>query len=110
MPDRLRSSQDVRRVMAARRSAGADHVVAHAARNDLDHARVAVVAGRRVGNAVTRNRAKRRIRSVLRHAALPAGCDLVVTGKAGAESIAFTTLQGEVRTAVARAAKKTDAR
>lgn len=34
-----------------------------AAHNDLDYSRFAVAAGRRVGNAVERNRVKRRLRA-----------------------------------------------
>lgn len=34
--------------------------------NHLDHSRVAVVAGKKIGNAVTRNRIKRRMRALFR--------------------------------------------
>jgi ribonuclease P protein component len=35
------------------------------ARNDLDYSRAAVIASKKVGNAVTRNRARRRIKACL---------------------------------------------
>lgn len=44
-------------------------------------ARLGVVAGRKLGNAVERNRAKRRIRELFRRSARPAGLDLVVIPK-----------------------------
>lgn len=51
--------------------------------NDLDHARVGVVAGHRVGGAVQRNRAKRRIRAAM-HQLLPAlkpGVDVLLIAR-----------------------------
>lgn len=108
-PERLRSSADIRGVVSARHAWGEPHVVVHARRRgDVEgSARVAVVAGRRVGGAVVRNRAKRRLRACLAQCELPTGVDLVVTGKAGAETVAFERLQGEVTEGVRRAMHRT---
>lgn len=105
---RLTSSADIREVFAARTTAGRDHVVVHArARADGDQvSRIAVVAGRRVGGAVVRNRAKRRLRACLPEVAVPRGVDLVVTAKVGADEVAFDLLCGEVGSAISSASHR----
>ena len=49
-------------------------------RNALDHTRVGVVVGRKLGGAVWRNRSKRRFRELARLSLpqLPAGLDLLI--------------------------------
>jgi ribonuclease P protein component len=60
--------------------------VVHAAQSKLTGVRVGFVVSRSVGNAVTRNRVKRRLRHLVadRLAATPAGVDLVVRALPGA--------------------------
>ena len=50
----------------------------------IDPPRVAVVAGKRLGGAVVRNRVKRRLRAAVQqvHARIPAGIDLIVMARA----------------------------
>jgi ribonuclease P protein component len=59
-------------------------------------ARAGVVAGRRVGPAVTRNRVKRRVRELLRErlSELPAGSLVVVRALPGAERASYSQLGG----------------
>lgn len=63
---RLTSPQDVQRVRSAGKSYAHPLAVLVTCRNDLDRSRFAVGAGRSLGGAVRRNRAKRRLRSALR--------------------------------------------
>ena len=77
-------------------------------RGDQQPPRVAVVAGRRVGNAVTRNRAKRRLREVIRAADLPVSIDVVVTAKAGADTVALDVLAEDLRSATRRALRRAE--
>jgi ribonuclease P protein component len=65
-------------------------------------ARIAVVAGRRVGSAVARNRAKRRIREALRRAAVPDGRDYIVIASASVNEAPFEEVAAWVRRAVER--------
>ena len=72
-------------------------MVVHArSRPDDGPARCAVIAGRKVGPAVARNRAKRRIRAGLQQSSLPHGMDLVVTARASAVTAPFTDLRAEL--------------
>lgn len=81
---RLTRSDDF---LAARRSGRSyphRFMVLVARASELDHTRVGVVAGRAVGNAVKRNRAKRVLRAAMRsmHGSLRSGWDLVLIARA----------------------------
>lgn len=59
-----------------------------------DETKVAVVAGKAVGNAVARNRAKRRIRAALRSVELPAHEHIAVLAGPGVVTAPFPALVG----------------
>ena len=101
----LRSTRDIRAVLATRRSAHGKALSVHA-RLTGAQARVAVVAGRGVGGAVQRNRAKRRLRAVLRSEGLLQGVDLVVVAKPSAASVAFMALVEEYSSLRARVGER----
>ena len=97
-PERLRTSRDVRAVFGARCRVGSEFAVVHARRRDDDGApRVTTVAGKGVGNAVVRNRIKRRLRGALADCGLPAGADFVVVGRAAALSAEAAILRRSLR-------------
>lgn len=94
---RLRSSRDVRAVFVARCAVGSRYAVVHVRRrDDAGPARATAVAGKAVGNAVARNRVKRRLRAALQACAMPAGADIVVVGRA----TTLTAPSDELRAAV----------
>jgi ribonuclease P protein component len=76
---RLRKAAEFQRVRARRRSWAHPLLVLYAAENGTEESRVGIVAGRWVGNAVTRNRVKRRVRETIRerYAQIAPGYDLV---------------------------------
>lgn len=61
-------------------------------RNGLGHIRLGIVAGRRLGNAVLRNRVKRRIRAAVTAATLDTSSDYVIVPTPQTASIEFTKL------------------
>lgn len=76
----------------------------HARRSDTgEETRVAVIASKEVGNAVRRNRAKRRIRAAVAVMPLPSGFDLVVRAQPQAIDADFDVLQAELRHVIKRA-------
>ena len=93
----------MRAVFAARRASASDVAVVHARlRGDaVGPPRYTVVAGKGVGNAVQRNRVKRRLRGVLQTLPLAAGTDYVVVGRAKGVSAPAPTLRAALSRQVA---------
>lgn len=104
---RLRASADFRRVRGAGRAWSHPLLVLLVAPGPDAAAatRVGVSAAKRVGNAVTRNRAKRRVREAVRarYPYLPPGRDLVWILRPGAGVASFATLAGAVDVLLRRA-------
>lgn len=103
---RLLSPSDFERVFAAKQSATDRRITMYGLRNECGHARLGLVASRRIGNAVKRNRWKRLLREAFRleqHELPP--LDLVCIPRAGSEPELAT-----VRQAIRRLAGKLDRR
>jgi ribonuclease P protein component len=78
--------------------------------NGLSHDRIGIIASRRVGGAVQRNRAKRLIREVFRQNKQPStGWDVVVIVKAGLPDAAFSEIRADFNSIRQRHAKRTRA-
>lgn len=71
--------------------------------NGLEHSRVGFAVGKRVGNAVTRNLVRRRLRAITRLTPLRPGFDIVLTARADAASASYGELERGVRQCVRRA-------
>jgi len=102
----LRKRADFLRAASARRQGTAGFLLQARLRDQTPLIRVGFTCSRKIGNAVARNRAKRRLREVAR-AVLPstglAGWDYVLVGRPG-PTIArpFALLLGDLRTALAQ--------
>lgn len=66
-------------------------------------ARLGIAAGRKLGGAVTRNRAKRRVRETFRLTQLRLAADIVVVPRAELLDAPFPNLDAEFRQLVSRA-------
>lgn len=75
-------------------------------REDSAPARFGFTVSRRVGNAVTRNRVRRRLKELVRTMAVdPApGTDYVIIGRSAAADRAFATMADDLAAALARVA------
>jgi ribonuclease P protein component len=82
---RLRSERDFERVRSRGKAFASRLIVLRIAPNDLGHNRYGFAAGKRIGNAVQRNRAKRLMREAVRlkHLTLVQGHDVVFIARAG---------------------------
>jgi len=104
----LKKRSDFLRVRAAGKRWAAPGLVLQAApapEADAGQVRVGYTASRRVGNAVARNRAKRRLRAAVAHvmpASAQSGCDYVVIARAATLTRPFDALIGDLSAALAR--------
>lgn len=112
-PHRLRESADFRAAGRGARVSGRNLVV-HLLTTDAESpTRVGFVVSKAVGQAVTRNRIKRRLRAVMAGLldTVPSGALVVVRAKPGAATTDFATLRAEttelVEAAVARRRART---
>lgn len=78
---RLHRGADIQGVLRSRRQRAGRYLAVHARPSEIDAVRVAVVASRRVGGAVQRNRVKRLLREAARHTAFRPGVDVVLVGR-----------------------------
>jgi ribonuclease P protein component len=103
---RMRRRADFLKAAAARRQGTPGFLIQGRDRGDTDPPRVGFTCSKKVGNAVARNRAKRRLREVARLALAPvarAGWDYVLVGRPQAtEERDFSALLAEAEAAVAR--------
>ncbi|WP_299368531.1 ribonuclease P protein component [uncultured Tateyamaria sp.] len=102
----LKKRADFLRASRARRVAMPGFILQARAGNGLDHVRVGFTCSKKVGNAVARNRAKRRLREIAR-LVLPqhgtAGTDYVLVGRAEVTaSRPFDTMLADLRDALGR--------
>jgi ribonuclease P protein component len=108
---RLRDSDAFRRTVRAGRRAGGAALVLHlltpAPVAPAAPARVGLVVSKAVGDAVTRNRVKRRLRHVvnLHLSQLPAGTELVVRALPAAAGLSSAELDAELSRSLSRATR-----
>ena len=91
MQHKLRLTGDKRfdQIHREGRSAANQYLVIRVLPNGLDHNRFGILVGKRIGNAVTRNKVKRRLREALRQAPLATGWDAVLIARKGVEQATF---------------------
>lgn len=80
-----------------------DAVVMKALPNGLELSRYGFSVSRRVGNAVVRNRTKRRLREILRKMTLKPGWDIIFIVRPKAAGAGFSDFQNSVRSVLSRA-------
>ena len=94
---RLAASARISVVHARGRSIANDLLALRTLPNGLDYSRFCFIAGKRVGNAVIRNRTKRRLRELARAMPTAPGWDAILIARRGAGAADFARLERAVR-------------
>jgi ribonuclease P protein component len=106
-PERLKRRPEFLRVAASGKKAAVGGVVLQAlARGDSAPVRLGFTVTKKVGNAVIRNRTRRRLREAARLLLAErtvCGVDLVLIGRDSTRKRNFIALQGDIRRALDRA-------
>ena len=86
------------------------HFVVLTQPNDRGESRLGITVTKRVGNSVTRNLIKRRVREFFRRArgGLRSAEDFVIIAKQGAESLSLAEVTAELRSVLSGERKRTD--
>lgn len=102
---RLKKTADFKRVRRLGKAYPHPLIVLIALPNELPFSRIAVVAGRSVGNAVKRNRAKRIMREVLRKLLpeISTGWDLIMIARKPLSTATFSEVQEAIQSVLQRA-------
>ena len=99
--DRLHRSAEFLRLQRNGVRFQSPHFVLYAGRleHEPERSRLGVTVSRRIGNAVVRNRVKRRVREIFRkviRAGLPAGTSIVVIARGGAGGLESAAISDEL--------------
>jgi ribonuclease P protein component len=104
---RLRSRAEFTAVQQGGRKAPGRYLTMLGRPNSLGHDRLGIIASKRVGDAVDRNRAKRRIRELFRHTGKPAArvpgtadLDLVVIARSELVQAPFPAVAADFHAAL----------
>ena len=63
--NRVKKSQDFQNIIENKQSVGCSTLVIYYKKNDLGYTRVGISCGKKLGNAVIRNRTKRQVRAII---------------------------------------------
>jgi ribonuclease P protein component len=100
---RLKGKKEFDTVFSEGRAWANNFVVLKSVPNSVGVNRYGIVAGRRLGNAVVRNRVKRRLRAVVSNIAAREGWDVVLVARKPATETDYHTLESATRDLFARA-------
>ena len=102
---RLRSRSDFRRTRQEGRSWAHHLMVLWALQNDLEHSRFGFSASKRVGKAVVRNRARRRMREAVRlcRGFVAAGWDMIFVARPAMAGASYVQIAQAVDSLLSRA-------
>ncbi len=100
---RLRSSGDFAAVRRDGRSWADGLLVLVSRPNEFDVTRFGFIVSKRVGNAVIRNKVRRRLKEAARLSQVQSGWDLVFIARQGASSADYGVLSGSMKKLLTRA-------
>ncbi len=107
--DRLLKRSEFLRVQRRGRRFTTPHLVVLSIESLTGRTRVGITASKKIGNAPTRNRVKRRFREIFRQnkAAWPEATDIVIIARSASVAAAYNTLQDDLLAWAERAKRGT---
>lgn len=99
MKDYLKKNIEFQRVYSARNINGNRNLTVFIKKNSLGHKRVGFTITKKVGNAVTRNKLKRRLKEIYRESEdlLKDGYDYVFVVKKGTDELSYQELKASFK-------------
>jgi ribonuclease P protein component len=101
--ERITKPRQYAEVYGKGKSYPSELIVLRTLSNNLDHSRYGLSVSKKVGNAVIRNRLKRRLREINRMESIKPGWDIVYILRPAAAEVSFSTLKRSVETLLIKA-------
>ena len=101
--ERLRKGSEFAAVYHRGRPHRSDLLILRALRTDASTSRFGFTAAKTLGNAVLRNRLRRRLKEAARSLPVAGGWDLVINSRRGAASASYDQLRSQIRELLGRA-------
>ena len=91
----IKSYLEYQRVYSNKNSYGNKNLVLYKKKNNLGYSRIGITITKKIGNAVTRNKIRRRLKEICRNSfdSIEPGYDLVFVVKSNVPSISFKKLE-----------------
>ncbi len=102
-PERLTRRRDFASIYRRGRQYRSHVIVLRLVHTERPVTRFGLVTSRELGNAVVRNRVKRRLREIARSLPVKPGCDIVISARRGAATADYQRLKREVKKLMSRA-------
>jgi ribonuclease P protein component len=100
----VRKNTDIEKIIKRKDSVGDPYFVVYKLENkDIPHLRFAISVSKKFGNAVERNRVRRRIREIVAHANLKPAFDYFIVVKPAAAPLQFSEISANLSKLFARA-------
>ncbi len=95
--DSLKSNYEFRRLYSKGKSSASSRLVLYCRRNRLRRSRLGITVGTKLGNAVVRNKVRRRLREIYRtnENLFASGYDIVVVARARSRDSEYSQLQAD---------------